>query len=107
MPVLRIRHCRNESRSFIEVVSPTRFRHCRERWLTGNVRLLPIPLISLRVHPQVCPGNWGDLPASDRCDPRLGSSVFPANQFDFSNKSEFLLNCEERARYDGIGCKNV
>ena len=34
--------------SFIEVVSPTRFRHCRERWLTGNVRLLLIPLISLR-----------------------------------------------------------
>lgn len=96
--VSRIRHCRNESRSFIEVVSPTRFRHCRERRLTGNVRLLLIPLISLRVHPQVSPRNWGDLLASDRCvrdcEARPG---LPGDLFDFSSKSEFFLNCGELA----------
>lgn len=63
------------NRSFIEVVSPTGFRHCRERRLTGNIRLPLIPLISLRYTRyarqagEAAGEGSGDYPAGagDRC----------------------------------------
>lgn len=131
VPVLRVRHCQNESQSFIEVVSPTRFRHCRERWLTGNVRLLLIPLISLRVHPRYARARararpplppqetgaicWRVIDASR--DSETENSIFPPPIGSIlRNKSELFLNCGEwaplRTRYSlwkrpRIGLRNI